>query len=94
MTHSPPKPDLPVPSYIPPDPIVLPADKDKLGRWLGDGQALLARLQETYGWLHLMVHTMPGVPNEKTEFLTPRMQLVGQLIREAVEHFQELPHED
>ena len=73
------------PVYIPPDPIVLPADKNKLARWHGDHAALLARLQETYSELWLL----RDIGQKKGEGRRHRM--VGQLIREAVEHFGKMP---
>ena len=62
-------------------------DKDKLARWLGDGQALLARLQESFADLFLLQDvTQPSALGLSRS--------VAELIRVAREHFQELPHED
>ena len=59
----------------------------ELAQWLGTGQALLARLQEIHAALWLI--TDVGVADEKE--LTRRRNFVGQLIREAVEHFRRMP---
>ena len=59
----------------------------ELARWLGTGQALLARLQELHTALWLM--TDVGIASEKE--LTRNRSRVSQLIREAVEHFGRMP---
>ena len=59
----------------------------ELAQWLGTGQALLARLQETHANLWLM--TDVGIAGEKE--LTSNRLLCGNLIREAVEHFGRMP---
>ena len=65
----------------------VPPDRDKLARWLGDGQALLARLQESFADLFLLQDvTQPSALGLSRS--------VAELIRVAREHFQELPHED
>ena len=80
---SPPWPDADF-KVIPPDPIVLPADKDKLARWLGDHAGLLARLQEMVADMRL-IEDVTGRPAATIS------KLVGTLIREAVEHMEEMP---
>ena len=57
----------------------------ELAQWLGDGQGLLARLQELYGEMWLIEEVSIGGPSLKMA------QSVGQLIREAVEHFRRMP---
>ena len=74
---------------IPPDPIVLPADQDKLARWQGDHAALLARLQESYGDFRLLLD-LAGV-RVGTDSRRTLRTLVGELIREAVEHMEKMP---
>ena len=59
----------------------------EVARWLGTGQALLARLQELESALWLM--TDVGITSEKE--LTHTRSRVGQLIGEAVKHFGEMP---
>ena len=59
----------------------------ELARWLGTGQALLARLQETYSELWLL----RDLDQKKGEGRRHRM--VAQLIGEAVEHFKRMPDE-
>ena len=56
----------------------------EVAQWLGTGQALLARLQETYGEQRLLTE----VEGDSSPRLTV---LVGQLIRAAVEHFGRMP---
>jgi hypothetical protein len=80
------------------DPIVLPADKDRLARWQGDHAALLARLQESFADYRLLTDLAgaPGPPafqttRQKILIEAHLVKLVGQLIREAVEHFEEMP---
>ena len=57
----------------------------ELAQWLGTGQALLARLQEMFEELWLQ----RDLDQKKGEGRRHRM--VGQLIREAVEHFGRMP---
>ena len=58
----------------------------ELAQWLGDGQGILARLQEMYGNMWLLRDAMkPFQPS------VGDLQMVGQLIREAVEHFGRMP---
>ena len=54
----------------------------ELAQWLGTGQALLARLQETYGAMWLL---------EDVGASGKMARDVGVLIREAVEHFGRMP---
>ena len=56
-----------------------------LAQWLGDGQGILARLQEMFGELW----KQRDLDQKKGEGRRHRM--VGQLIREAVEHFGRMP---
>ncbi|KKM95364.1 hypothetical protein LCGC14_1188880 [marine sediment metagenome] len=75
------------PVSVPRTRVQVPPDKDKLARWLGDGQALLARLQESFGELFLL--------QDVTQLSALGLhRSVAELIRVAREHFQELPHED
>ncbi len=57
----------------------------ELAQWLGTGQALLARLQEMFGEMWLLEDVAIGGQSLQAA------QSVGALIREAVEHFQEMP---
>ena len=59
----------------------------ELARWLGDGQGLLARLQEMYGNLS----ELNALGEETHGQRHKRSRMVGQLIREAVEHFGRMP---
>ena len=58
----------------------------ELAQWLGTGQALLARLQESYGELRLLQDVAGSQVGSDG-----LRQSVGALIREAVEHFGEMP---
>ena len=58
----------------------------ELAQWLGTGQALLARLQESYAELRLL----QDVAGSRVGSDGLR-QSVGILIREAVEHFGRMP---
>ena len=62
----------------------------ELAQWLGTGQALLARLQELFGelWRVADVVSLEGQPFAVSP---ENYSFVGQLIREAVEHFGEMP---
>ena len=57
----------------------------ELAQWLGDGQGILARLQELFGelWLQRDLDQKRGEGR--------RHRMVGQLIGEAVEHFKRMP---
>ena len=55
----------------------------EVARWLGDGQGILARLQENY-------EAMWRLGELKRQRYEQR-ELVSQLIREAVEHFGRMP---
>ena len=57
----------------------------ELAQWLGDGQGLLARLQEMYGYQRLLNDTMRFGESQEHSLM------VSQLIREAVEHFGRMP---
>ena len=57
----------------------------ELAQWLGDGQGILARLQEMFEELWLQ----QDLGQKKGE--GGRQRLVGQLIREAVKHFGRMP---
>ena len=57
----------------------------ELAQWLGTGQALLARLQETYGELWLCLDM------DEPKVAAPLRPIVGALIRETVEHFERMP---
>ena len=59
----------------------------ELAQWLGTGQALLARLQESFGNLSLLNELGEGTHGQRHK----RSRMVGQLIREAVEHFGRMP---
>ena len=59
----------------------------EVAQWLGTGQALLARLQETYG--EFCVGVDAGVLTEGQKHRDSRF--IGQLIRETVEHFGRMP---
>ncbi len=64
--------------------IKVPPDKDPLARWQGDQAALLARAQDVQADVRLL--TDLGRP----KLARQSMELLGQLIREAVEHMEEL----
>ena len=66
-------------------PIQVPPDQDKLARWNGDHAALLARAQDMQADIRLL--TDLGRPH----LARRSMELLGSLIREAVEHMEELP---
>ena len=55
----------------------------ELAQWLGDGQGLLARLQENYD----AMWRLGELKRERYE----QRELVHKLIRRAVEHMKELP---
>ena len=59
----------------------------ELAQWLGDGQGLLASLQELYGELWLKRDIVLMAKRQTS----PEIRLIGQLIREAVEHFGKMP---
>ena len=59
----------------------------ELAQGLGTGQALLARLQESFGKLS----ELNALGEETHGQRHKRSRMVGQLIREAVEHFGEMP---
>jgi hypothetical protein len=73
---------------IPPDPIVLPADKDRLARWQGDHAALLARLQESFAALWLLDDVLRE--DSDTDGNIEHYE-VGKIIAAAVKHFEEMP---
>ena len=60
----------------------------ELAQWLGTGQALLARLQETYG-IELLASDV--LEDSAVALPIERYRLVGLLIRKAVEHFARMP---
>ena len=59
----------------------------ELAQWLGTGQALLARPQELHAEVWLLSDLGAITHGQRHK----RSRVVGQLIREAVEHFSELP---
>ena len=59
----------------------------ELAQWLGTGQALLARLQESFGKLS----ELNALGEETHGQRHKRSRMVSQLIREAVEHFGRMP---
>ena len=66
-------------------PVRVPPDKDKLARWQGDHAGMLARLQKVYGELWLCLDM------DEPKVAAPLRPTVGALIREAVEHFGDMP---
>ena len=57
----------------------------EVAQWLGDGQGVLARLQETHGYQRLLNDTMRFGESQEHSLM------VSALIREAVEHFGRMP---
>lgn len=71
-----------------PKPVTVAEEALELARWLGTGQALLARLQEVFGEVW-MANDVLGVSSKTLP--ADRFLQVAKLIRAAQEHFQELP---
>ena len=59
----------------------------ELAQWLGTGQGLLARLQESFGKLS----ELNALGEETHGQRHKRSRMVGHLIREAVKHFGRMP---
>ena len=62
----------------------------ELARWLGDGQALLARLEESYEELR-QVGEVISLEGEPVTVSPENYSFIGELIREAVKHFGRMP---
>ena len=60
----------------------------ELAQWLGTGQALLARLEESFGNLWLIKDALRR--EDDTESNIEHYE-VGKIIRAAVEHFGRMP---